>query len=717
MKTYVVIVVLFVSALAFSQATISGKIIDKKNNPISGVNVFIEGTYDGVTSSEDGTFNFTTSSQGNQILVATYLAYDDSKTAISIENFQPVTIKLRQSVNVLDAVVITAGSFKAGENGKASVLKPLDIVTTAGSVGDIVGAFQTLPGAQVVGESGRLFVRGGESDETQTYVDGIRVAQPYGATANNLPTRGRFSPFLFNGMTFSTGGYSAEFGDALSSVLLMNTITEPEQDQTDISLMTLGAGLGKTKKWKKSSLTFNTSYINLQPYQWVIPQNVDWNKAYQSMSGEGIYRRKFESGLLKIYSAFDYATFDLNQKDINSQTPIRIDTKNNNFYFNTSYKGKFGAGWGIQTGMSLGYSQNKIGIDLDDLKNNEIASHFKLKLDNKISERVKLTFGGDYFITNFNENYNSNTVGNFENGYNNNSSALFSEADIFISQNFALKVGVRGMYSDLLDKGFVEPRASLGFKVSQNSQFSLAYGDFHQTPKQDYLKYNSDFGYEKTQHYILNYMYSIRKRVLRAEVYYKAYQDLVKYETTTPMFNSNYNNNGFGYAKGLDLYWRDNHTFKNTEYWISYSYIDSKRDFRNYKSEVTPSFVAKNTLSIVGKYFISDLKSQIGVTNTFASGRPYNNPNETVFMNGKTKTYNNLSLSWAYLLSQQKILFFTVSNVLGNSNVFGYQYANSPDLNGQFQRQAITQPADRFFFVGFFWTISSDKNKNQLDNL
>jgi hypothetical protein len=37
----------------------------------------------------------------------------------------------------------------------------------------------------------------------QTFVDGIRVAQPYGATSNNSPTRGRFSPFfLFSGIAF-----------------------------------------------------------------------------------------------------------------------------------------------------------------------------------------------------------------------------------------------------------------------------------------------------------------------------------------------------------------------------------------------------------------------------------------------------------------------------------------------------------------------------------
>jgi hypothetical protein len=73
-------------------------------------------------------------------------------------------------------------------------LKTLDIVTTAGSAGNIIAALH-LPGTQSVGEDGRLFVRGGEM-KPQTFVDGIRVAQPYNATIGNVPTRGRFSPFV-----------------------------------------------------------------------------------------------------------------------------------------------------------------------------------------------------------------------------------------------------------------------------------------------------------------------------------------------------------------------------------------------------------------------------------------------------------------------------------------------------------------------------------------
>src|SRR5690606_36752917 len=153
-------------------------------------------------------------------------------------------------MSTLDAVVITAGSFHACDKARFTVLKPLDIVTTAGSAGDINAALQKLPCSQQVGECGRLFVLGSVAGSTQTFVDGLRVSQPYTASAQNLPSRGRFSPFLFSGISFSTGVYSAEYGDALSSVLVLDTRNEVEEDKTEISLMTVGVGLGHTEKWE-----------------------------------------------------------------------------------------------------------------------------------------------------------------------------------------------------------------------------------------------------------------------------------------------------------------------------------------------------------------------------------------------------------------------------------------------------------------------------------
>ncbi|MFV8372955.1 TonB-dependent receptor [Flavobacterium sp. LB2P74] len=710
---------LIFSLTIFSQNTISGKVVDEKGKPVSGATIFIEGTYDGASSSETGNFSFTTTTIGNQTLVVSFLIYETSKTVIDVTNFQNKTIKLRESVTSLDAVVITAGTLEAGDKARVSVLKPLDIVTTAGSAGNIIAALQTLPGTQTVGEDGRLFVRGGEANETQTFVDGIRVAQPYGATTNNLPTRGRFSPFLFSGISFSTGGYSAEYGEALSSVLLLNTQDDPDQNKTEIALMTVGLGIGNTQKWKKSSLSVNANYINLAPYQALIPQNADWNSPFQSLSGETVYRYNFNNGILKVYAAFDASKFDINQENINSPDKIRVDLNNNNFYLNSSYKGIFGNNWQITSGFSYGYSNNKINLDSNKVANDENAAHLKLKLRKSFSDRLKLSFGADYFVTQFNEDFKENTGSVFTNGYEASIAAIYTEADIFFSKKWAAKVGIRASNNDLLNETAISPRISFAYKMAKNSQFSFAYGDFTQTPSVEYIKYsnNHQFESEKASHYILNFQYNKNGKTFRAETYFKDYSNLVKFDTQMAAYNSVYDNTGSGYAKGLDLFWRDGKSIKNIEYWVSYSYIDTERDYKNFSSQVTPSFVADHSLSVVTKYWINDWKSQIGFTNSYSSGRPYNNPNEVKFMNGKTKSYNSLSFNWAYLVSQQKILYFSVSNVLRSQNVFGYEYANNPDNAGFYNRKEIVPTADRFFFVGFFWTISNDKKDNQLRNL
>jgi hypothetical protein len=718
MKTFYTFLFLIFSCVMLAQTEVSGKVVDQKNRPLAGANIYIDGTYDGATTDENGKFTFTTTETGTQTLVVTMITYEDLKTPVDVANCKDKTFALRDSMNTLDTVIITAGTFDAGEKARVSVLKPLDIVTTAGSNANIVAALQTLPGTQTVGEDGRLFVRGGEADETQTFVDGIRVAQPYGSTTANVPTRGRFSPFLFSGMSFSTGGYSAEYGEALSSVLLLNTTDEATEEKTDISLMTVGLGLANTQVWKNNSLTFNTAYIDLAPYQKLIPQNVSWNKPFHSLSGEAVYRHTFSNGIFKLYAAFDASEFDINQESINQPSPQRVDLNNNNFYLNASYKGNLGNQWKLFTGIAYGYGQNDINIYSGKVFNVENSNHLKVKVNKALTDRIKLTFGTDYFITKFDEYFqNSSDLARYDYGYDANIAAAYVETDVFFSRKLAMKVGGRISNNDYLNETVFTPRLSVGYKVSKAGQFSLAYGIFSQAPRQDYLKFADYLSSERADHYILNYQYNKDRQTFRAEVYFKDYADLVKYNDASAGPITTYNNNGTGYAKGLDIFWRDNKSIKNLEYWVSYSFIDTKRDYKNFPAEATPSFVADQSLSVVGKWWINKWKSQVSITNSFSTGRPYNNPNESTFLGSKTKGYNNLSLGWAYLISQQKILYFSASNVLATQNVFGYEYANTPNANGMYDRRAIRPTADQFFFVGFFWTISDNKKDNQLNNL
>lgn len=105
--------------------------------------------------------------------------------------------------------MITAGTFEASDRRAAAVLTSLDVVTTASANGDVTGALKTRPGAQQVGESEGLFVRGGTAAETTIFIDGTLVTRFFFQSGPNIAGYGRFNPFLFKGTVFSTGGYSA----------------------------------------------------------------------------------------------------------------------------------------------------------------------------------------------------------------------------------------------------------------------------------------------------------------------------------------------------------------------------------------------------------------------------------------------------------------------------------------------------------------------------
>ncbi len=719
MKSFLTTITLLIASITFGQSVISGTVHDGENNPVEGANVYLEGTYDGASTDENGTFRFETTETGTQNLIVSMIAFETYMQAGDVSYLSDLKITLREALNQLNGVTLTAGSFQAGDNSKVSVLKPLDIVTTAGAAGDFVGALQTLPGTSRVSEDGRLFVRGGQAGETQVFIDGLRVFQPFNATANNIPTRGRFSPFLFKGITFSTGGYSAEYGQALSSVLLLNTTDEPDQEKTDISVLSVGGGLGKTEIWGKKSLSVNAQYINLGPYQWIIPNNqgTRWNKPYESISGETVFRSITDKGIFKFYAGFNQANLDLDQEDINFEDFVNFRLKNSNLYANTSYKHFFDKEWTVSAGASISSDRNDIGFEANSIDANETAGHLKMKVKKTFSNRFQLNFGAEHFITDYHEGFVAPDGFSFNSGFQDNLSASFVEADIFFNNKFAMKLGVRGEHSSFLNDYNIAPRMSLAYKSSENGQFSLAYGDFYQNPLSESLKFDQSLDFEKTSHYILNYQYLSNGKTFRAEAYFKDYDALVKFDTEMPQFNSEFNNTGSGYASGIDIFWRDNKSIKNLDYWVSYSYLNTKRDYRDFQEKATPNFAPAHSLSLVTKYWVDDWRSQIGVSYNYGSGRPYDNPNTPEFLAEKTKPFNSLNVNWAYLISQQKILFFSLSNITGFKNVNGYQYANNPNMDGIFERRAIRPTADAFFVIGFFWTISDDKNSNQLDDL
>ncbi len=705
-KAILFILVIFCSITVDAQI-IKGIVTDKQDNPLPGANVFIEGSYDGASTDQEGKFSFETKLTGKHTLIVRYIGFLEYKKEIDITpKGVDVKIVLRESSKNLNAVVITAGSFEASDEKKGVVMKPLDVVTTAGGMGDIYGAMNTLPGTQLVGEEGKVFVRGGDSYETKTFFDGMRIEKPYYERVPDFPTRGRFSPWLFSGTVFSSGGYSAEYGQALSSALILKSEGLAEQDISSISLMSIGLGGSHTKRWDNTSLSVSGEYVNMTPYYGLIGQKYDWDIAPRGYQGSLIFRQKAgKEGLLKAYGSYEYGRSKINYPDINNNINemMSIDLKEYNGYFNSTYNGKLSKKWLNKAGFSYSYDRADYEYNKDQHNEKVRVAQAKYNVTYLANDILNIKFGGDFLHKNYYQRYLVDSTGKeYKSPFIDNLTSAFTEAELTIGPKFAARIGGRFEYSSWLNKTNLAPRLSLAFKTGKKGQISLAYGDFYQTPEDEYIMFDPGLSYEKATHYILNYQIMKNKRIFRVETYYKDYDNLITYDSLYSDDPDSYDNTGHGYAYGVDVFWRDE-SIDYLDYWISYAFIDTERDYLDFEEMATPIFVSKHNARAVVKYFIVKINTQLGLTYTFASGRPYENPNSSDFLSDKTKAYHDLSFNFSFLTelwNNFTIIYFSIGNVFGRDNVYGYHYTKNS--SGKYERMAIGPQAKRFLFLGLF---------------
>lgn len=751
MKYVLLLIAVWSTIEGNAQTKISGKYTDNRNKPLGGASISIKDSYDGTTTDSLGNFSFVTSETGEHVIEATLSGYASYSKNIKLEGKDiELSIAVKELITELKAVVITAGAFEAGDAKKATVLNSIDIVTTASAEGDITGALKTLPGTQQVGETGGLFVRGGSATESKIFIDGNLVNNFFYSSVPGIASRGRFNPFLFKGTVFSSGGYSALYGQALSSALILESTDLPERSSANIavSVLSIGGGVQKLSKNKKFSWGLTYDYVDLVLGFKVIKQRQDYFNYPKDHQVDGNFRIKTKSGFIKYYGYANWNKVGFRTMDIDSfKLKDAFSLYNINTYQNLNWKEKLGHNWKLNAGLSFSTNKDDISLELQDDQHKKVTfadpyNPYNLKnagiinkayyaqarfyLEKKLGAINMIRFGADQFYSNEATDYTAFNNRTYRQVIKENLSAGFAEADVYLTNNIAAKIGARAEYSSILAKWNAAPRLSLAYKFRDNSQASFAYGIFYQRPETNILpSISNNLLYARATHYILQYQRTSNKRTFRTEIFYKQYNNL--YKTGSNAFGNAaaLNNNGSGFAKGIEFFWRDKKTLKNIDYWISYSYLDTKRDYLNYPNAIQPNFAAKHTSSLVVKKFVLPWKLGINASYTYASGRPYyqfvpvqGENNAAIKDHGRTIDYNALGFSLNYLpnLGKQKAKAFTVfvlsvSNVFGQKNIFSYNYGTIVD-----HKIPVVPPSKRFVYIGCFISYGIDQTENAINN-
>jgi hypothetical protein len=228
------------------------------------------------------------------------------------------------------------------------------------------------------------------------------------------------------------------------------------------------------------------------------------------------------------------------------------------------------------------------------------------------------------------------------------------------------------------------PRATLSYIPNKQWQFSFVAGKYSQTTEDDILAQSNKSLHQSIAHHaILSMQFKSSSTLLRIEPYYKKYSSL-------PLLHQGiYQSDGYGTSKGMDVYLEDHSISSRLTTTLAYSFNDSERLYMDYAEPCTPDFASRHNLRLTAKYSIG--KFIIGIADSYATGRH--------FVNGITPHYNSLDVNITYLLSPKVIIYSSLNNVLGRTNIFRY------DTYGK----GITSSRDRFFYIGIFVSLKNNK--------
>jgi vitamin B12 transporter len=123
-----------------------------------------------------------------------------------------------------------------------ATLRRLDVYTMPGGTGEMLQALQAMPGATRAGDGADLYIRGGDPAETPVFFDGGRLAFPGRWESLQGTAMGVVDASVLRRAYFSSGGFSARYGNALSGVVDVETDGRPARSSYRIGANMVQAG-------------------------------------------------------------------------------------------------------------------------------------------------------------------------------------------------------------------------------------------------------------------------------------------------------------------------------------------------------------------------------------------------------------------------------------------------------------------------------------------
>lgn len=340
-------------------ALLEGSVTDENNKAVEYANVAVLEEKGGTTTDKDGHFSLLVPAGKEITVVISFIGFSNKNTHLNLKEGEHKLIKARlvsmstelPGFEVKDEQLRTESMVRISP--KVTTVTP----TITGGVEDII---KTLPGVSSNNElSSQYSVRGGNFDENLVYVNDIEIYRPFLVNSGQQEGLSFVNSHLVSSILFSAGGFGAQYGDKMSSVLDVKYIKPAEFGGSfSISLLGTELSLGGISKNKKFTYLLGGRYKTNN----YILNNMDTQGEYKTnffdfqtqLTWE--FNPKWDLSFLGYYSRNRYnVTPKSRETDFGTlQEALRFKV-----YFDGNETDKFEM---IQGGLTLGFHPKK---DLD----------------------------------------------------------------------------------------------------------------------------------------------------------------------------------------------------------------------------------------------------------------------------------------------------------------------------------------------------------------
>ena len=471
---------------------LQGRVLNSSDNPIAKVQILDQST--GLLLTETG--------KGGEF----QLSFPDSVERVSLvflaEGYQSKVMLLRPSSQIYRIILfeeqrsieeVTVSRRRllpiSGYAPLTSRFTNLDILMTPRALGDILGGLMEDPDAQSSDTDGRLSLQGGAPHESQVYIDGLRLPNPYSISSKNSSVRSILSPSECKEINLLSGGYSASMGQALSGVIqILSRDTKDVKPGCFVSLSSIGPsftwGLGTPSSATK--LELSASYTDLSLYDRVMPSAYPYTRSFYSPSLTASLWHDLPQATLK--AQLSYTRMGLGYRPNASLPTFHSRLREDRYYGRLTYVRSLSTACQLEAGAHTQYSDFS-GLSLvspqDQVLDHDLYAEARLALKYS-GEPFSILGGLDYSWRDYRETYEL-TGDRHQLNFSNHLPVSFLEVS-YLHRGLSLSAGLRGEYASVLKAWSLTPRLYAGYRHGRHV-FSASWGRYTQLPEKEILRF------------------------------------------------------------------------------------------------------------------------------------------------------------------------------------------------------------------------------------